>query len=1131
MASNGGAASQSLAKLESGTPKVRRSGVPGDVGTHWAAPNEYLLAQATRVNFVTAKRIPFKANADTLAVQLQRLVHHEGNRPPNRKILLHLRLLTFYPPVEDIVPELITLLESENVHVCRLVHYHLRQGAHLLRSGEHHRDIFEALERESARPSPARRAAATKTLTKIIRITDVARATDFVSNVFNTIGGARVEDPNKTVRRKVVGVDIPGTDLSKKKSKGIGINGMLMSPKVVKAEATTQEEADKRDKRHQDDGLDDGAGGTIETFTSVAAEVKSKKGKMLVGHAVFAGLRRINRVSKDHAKVEAFFFDSGFLSVVPSTVRHCMALLEIRSTVSPGPVSRYLAQRLPHKNPPANKRLHLQDLGGRVYFARLLGALAEDPDLSAYIPERASSNLSPQRTGEGPTIKEALGQPTLKKKAAGLFQFLFNKDRVDDVRTAVQTTKNVVNTTLVPKMRRKDPLGVDFAEALVNLLKNASNRVLIQALRGLAHRKWTTWFEAPLPQAALYNSPELNETTGYDSVYVEDEDDEGRDDEDEDELGAYDNDLGNDERETSNATSPKRNSEVDHQQRVGSPDKDLTGEEAAENATWFSRLRSNRKQRREQRIEGDAPFYLRKLGHGVVPALEVVLRRIYAAMLHDEPIRRFAAADAIMALARAKIYGHVEEDHKKLRQAQTAYRGYASSSAPSTRRDVALVPGSQTGTAGTNALTVGASFEGEEHPFEALIRPLTELLSEDSSQYVRSRAAVGLAFVLGSGAGRRERENKQTNFDSEDDVSNGNEAGIMVDYFGAYVQNPEAGRGVGLRLVAEFVDYILYEILDASPDLAPSSIRLVELWANTHATIGVCGRLGAIWEKVLSMGLGSIVGDSIFRAFQSPPERERVASAAAVFLRRRTLDLAVLTAGASHLAGFAVPEPLPRAIGMEMEKYFSLLWHCALLGPSAECRVFAVEALGGAAALAGDPFRICVYERLVELVRVRGLGLKATAEVVLSCIDMLYSVRERFSEARAAGNIARDGSSTSRRWLQAVWQLAAQSSSAAQILLGAPPPPGWQPLGPAAAMDVTNAERAFGPVRDRTVEGSPKDSIVPQITSAEGVQEDQTGKARDRRVDNSQADDSSFGEVRERRGDCDEEYDSWDGRR
>ncbi len=66
-------------------PKKEIPPPPGDTGTHWTGPNEYLLGQVTRVNFVTAKRIPFAKNAENLAVQLQRLVHYEGNPSPKPK--------------------------------------------------------------------------------------------------------------------------------------------------------------------------------------------------------------------------------------------------------------------------------------------------------------------------------------------------------------------------------------------------------------------------------------------------------------------------------------------------------------------------------------------------------------------------------------------------------------------------------------------------------------------------------------------------------------------------------------------------------------------------------------------------------------------------------------------------------------------------------------------------------------------------------------------------------------------------------------------------------------------------------------------------------------------------------------
>ena len=79
------------------------------------------------------------------------------------------------------------------------------------------------------------------------------------------------------------------------------------------------------------------------------------------------------------------------------------------------------------------------------------------------------------------------------------------------------------------------------------------------------------------------------------------------------------------------------------------------------------------------------------------------------------------------------------------------------------------------------------------------------------------------------------------------------------------------------------------------------------------------------------------VGASIFRAVQRVSNFERLAPSETAFLRLRTLDIAVITARANQLVGFSAPEPLARAIGFEMEKYFSPLWHCALLGTSAEC--------------------------------------------------------------------------------------------------------------------------------------------------------------------------------------------------
>lgn len=59
-----------------------------------------------------------------------------------------------------------------------------------------------------------------------------------------------------------------------------------------------------------------------------------------------------------------------------------------------------------------------------------------------------------------------------------------------------------------------------------------------------------------------------------------------------------------------------------------------------------------------------------------------------------------------------------------------------------------------------------------------------------------------------------------------------------------------------------------------------------------------------------------------------------------------------------------------------------------------------VDALGGAAVLANDPFRINAYEKLCELRLARGLGLRAAVDFVLCALDTLYSTRERLAEAR-----------------------------------------------------------------------------------------------------------------------------------
>ena len=1006
-------------------------------------------------------------------------MHHEGNRPPNRKILQSLRLLTFYPPVHDIVPELIALLDSQNLHIARLAHYHLRIAAPYHDPGLY-RELVEALERQVISTAPARRAAATKTLARVFQANDVARATDFCVDVFNCIGGARVKVPEPT-GRTIAGLELPK---KRKPEKKMGLKDRLdpkgiLSRKVVSVEAYDAPKEEAREQKRR--GVDDGTGGELLSTRGNAEFIRSKLGKIVVGHSVFAGLRRINRVATANARVETYLIDSGLMSVVASTVRHTMALLELRSIVSPGAVAKYLVGRLPHKNPPAHKRLHLQDLGARVYFARLLAALAEDPNLSAFIPDEAPKQANRDRPRANQSLKSAVAAPTVKAKASGLFKFLFNRERVAEVVGAVKSSTSAITNSKVPRLKRDDPLGVEFAEALTNLLKNASNRVLIEALRGLSRRRWTTWFEAPIPQGALYNSPELEEGDAYGGTaegWGLDEDDEKDEDlEDVDELGAYEDDLEGVDEE-SKGTGTNKEEEMD-------PELDELGGSAGSKDGWFARINTKRKERREARIDKSTPFYLRKVGQGMVPALEVILRRLNGALLNDEPVRRFAATDAVIVLARAKMYGHRESDHAKLRKAQSSF---ASSSASRNSASRALVPIEQTGTV---SVYEGSAFNDERHPFQPLVRPLSEIVNEDPNQFVRGRAAIALLFVIACGAGRAVLEQEDSGFDlTEDAVSKSTQlqkTPLLLRYFRSFVTHASAGAGVGLKLMSELVDYLVYEVLDVAPELAPSAVKLTELWAMTHPTVGVCGRLGAIWEKALSIGQGEAVGKSLFRCIDSTPRTERVASAGVIFLRRRTLDLAIITVGSSQITGVALPEPLPSAIGVEMEKYFSLLWHTALLGPSAECRIFAVEALGGAAVLAGEPFRCCAYERLVELVRMRGFGLKIPAEQVLNCLDMLYFSRERFSEARAKNRVARDGSVRSKEWLELVWRLAAEASSAAQILLGVPPPTGWQPLGPAGATDLANAESRFGDVRDRQDNEKLKDASVAAASAPDSI--------------------------------------------
>lgn len=1039
-------------------PPRKNAPPPGNTGTHQPPPNAYFISQINRTNYVTARRNPFTETPDALATQLQRLVHHQGNRPPNRKILFQLRLLTYYPPVPDILEDLIALLDSRNAHICRLAHYHIRSLAPI-RDAQLHRSLLDALERQAASPSPARRACATKTYAKVFQQSDVQYATDFVLGVFNKIGGARVARPqapdsshksilpSSKVKQEKPPPKKPLSNIAKKMS----INRSIVRGPVYKdPEESNKSKHSKMERRNSRAMKDDGVGGTIQgSYEAATKPIFSRNGKMVVCHSALAALRHINRVATDDALVESYIFDSGLMSIVPSAVRHTMALLELRCGVSPTPVSRYLVNRLPHRNPPAHISLQLEDLGARVFFARILSSLAEDPNLSVHIPDEAPKQAKRNKGNEN-TLKGALGAATYTEKANKLFKFLFNRERVANVVDSVVSTTQAVSAQVrKPRVKRDDSLGVEYAEALVNLVRNVSNRVLIEALRGLSKRRWTTWFEAPVPKSALYNAPELDGETfaGGDGLWDDDDDDDSArpgDSDDEDELGAYEEDMAGEEGEPGKRDSAAADPEL--AQPVDSDEKD----------TWVSRLRDRRKERREERIHTNKPFYLRQEFQGSVPALEVILRRINVGLLSDEPVRRFAAVDAVVVLARAKIYGDSKEEQEQRKKA------------------ISIASSSKAWGASSRALVTATpeedfSVSDEQHPFQGLVRPLAELVEEDLNAYVRGRAAVALLFVIAAGAGR--------NITASDDIDVSEEAleraarlrdtPLLLRFFRSYVRSARVGSGIGLRLMSELVDYLLYEVLDAEPELCPSAVAMAEEWALVHPTVGVCGRLGALWEKVLSLGQGGVVGGSLLRAMNLEPRHERVASAAVIFLRRRALDVAVLTAGASHVAGGScLPEPLPRAVGIEMEKYFSVLWHTALVGPSAECRTFAVESLGGAAVLAGEPFRICTYERLVEVVKMGGFGLRVPAERVLDCLDTLYSCRERFSEERARSGAARDGRERSKTWLEFVWKLRCEAFAAAQIALGVRPPVGWLALGPGGAADVANAERVFGEVSD-----------------------------------------------------------------
>jgi len=690
-----------------------------------------------------------------------------------------------------------------------------------------------------------------------------------------------------------------------------------------------------------------------------------------------------------------------------------MALLELRCRLNPEATAKYLLPKLPHKNPPKGTGMRLEDLGAKVHFARICSALAQDPNLSAFLPEKD---------------EKAAGEQPPKKK--GIFSFLFTK------------TKNAFTggAARKPYLKRNDPLGVEFAEALVFLLRNPSNRVLIEALRGFSARKWSTWADAPVPQGALYNSPDLD--MGAVAKLSSDE-------EEEHEIDDMSDVFTEDEEEKGDEDAEPTEEAVE-----------LTNDGAkAERDGFFKKRKAARKAARQLANDKATPFYMRKLSAGTVPALEVVLRRIYASMLSDETLRRFAGVDAAIELARAKLFSETAEDKMRIQAARQAYQSELSSgkskgavvgTTPAVPLDALNVPGMKADVA-LAGITESSTVSTTDNPLGCLLGVLRDLVINDESAYVRGRAATALAYVLASGY-KSEEEDSAVLFRT------------LKDFFTSDL----SGTGHGLAICGAIINALVNEILAVKPDFGQGTLALMEAWAMRHPNQVTCGKLLTSWEFMLeyrNQESGLFVSKSVFRCLGSSPIHERLAAAAAIFLRRRVLDLAVLSTGSAEQMGTGVPEPLPRDIGIEMEKYFSALWHRAILGASAECRVLCVEALGGAATLAGEPFRISTYERLVELIKGRGLGLRVPAQFVLDALDAMYFSREACAEAR--GKMKALGAKASKSmWQKGVWKLAAQSAAAAQILLGCPPPMEWHPLGPESKQDVFDAIEKLGDFRN-----------------------------------------------------------------
>lgn len=1187
-------------KARSATGPTEQSRRPRfTTGTHWPASNAYVLSA------LSTRRAVLPADGSYLATELQRLAHFTGARPPNRAIISVLRRMTLYPPARDALPELVALLSSDAPAIAVLAHLHIRSLAPLTPGAGDPDNVYgtllEALEAEALRPSPARRAAACKTFAAVVRPADVPRALDFLTDAFRAIGGvaATVPSPTEsaetgldelgrkgssaavaaassaTVRRKVIGVSIPGTvaaTTAKDKRAAASAGTRASAGTAAAAKAAAAERAAAA-------AADDGAGGAVEGGTANAPPLKSRAAKMLVGHAVLAALRRVQRTAVSagygSAPLPVALVDAGLMSVVPSTVRHTIALLDTRQAsggaLVSAAVAKYLLPRLPHRKPAPHLALMLSDLGAKVSFARLAGRLARDPNLTVYEEAAASARLGggASHSPAAEAVRGALaGHTGVLGKTGGLFRFVFSKAAVAATVSTVKASASAVTSAvglsapsaLVKKVA--DAEEVEFAAALVGLLKNVSNRVLYEALLGLSRRRWSTWYTAPLPRSALYNAPDLPEvqaaTGGADDGDSDDgegdlDDLDTRRDADDEEL---DGDIvfGDDTLTFSGEAAGPAGADADDADAAAAAAEEAAAAEAAAeeeldaaaaaagegDRTWVTRLKERRAERRTAVLSSATPFYLRPLSDGAVACGAVATRRVHAALLSDESVRRHAAAVGAATLARAARRGRSEADAARHASAARLYEAEAAKitvNVPTMARGGVGKSGSLTPTTGVVAVAAPPTAEVDTppHPLDGLVGPLREVMDEDANRFVRAAAARAVLLLAAAGAGHWRRRNALGVVDGTAGGADGSGGsghvqlggaasdgfpsggGLLVRLLGSYVTHPSARGGVGEDLAATLFDVLIEEVLvppptpdgdvgTVSPGLAVSAVALAERWAGTYPSPTSAGRLSRLWEAVLSTATPSAaaaVAASTARCLGVQPPRERLAASAAAFLRYRALDVAALgafpngladvltpltpaaaaappEARGAYAADLGLPEPLPGALGLAMEAHSALLWHTALLGPSAEARAAAVTALGGIAALAGEPYRIAVYERLVTLVRCRGLGLKRPAEAVLSALDGLYAARVRAADvapppqmggARLDPRRADRAAAATAAWAATVGGLAAECTAAATILLGCPPPEGWLPLGVRTAVAL-RAATAPPPPSSMTANGS-----------------------------------------------------------